>query len=78
METNLIKNEIKSIMAEILFTDKEVIKGDKFSDIEGLDSLAISFLIDKLEEYYAISFEPSDLLNVECLESLANSIKSKL
>ena len=72
-----IENSIKDTIAEVLFIEKSEITGNMFYVIEGLDSLALSIILSRIEKNFAITFEQSYFMELQSISSLAQYISAK-
>ena len=72
-----IENSIKDTIAEVLFIEKSEITGNMFNEIEGLDSLALSIILSRIEKNFAITFEQSYFMELQSISSLAQYISAK-
>ena len=72
-----IENSIKDIIAEVLFIEKSEITGNMFNEIEGLDSLALSIILSRIEKNFAITFEQSYFMELQSISSLTQYISAR-
>ena len=72
-----IENSIKDTIAEVLFIEKSEITGNMFNEIEGLDSLALSIILSRIEKNFAITFEQSYFMELQSISSLAQYISAR-
>ena len=65
-----IKNQIISIIKETLQYDGIIDVEDTFTDLKGADSMNQLIIIREIENFFSISFEFEDLLEVEIVSDL--------
>jgi len=79
MDKTEVKNRVNRIVANILQVDVQNIKAtDSPNTIDKWTSLFHVLIIDKIEKEFGISFNFDELIEIESINDIYNSLENKL
>jgi len=79
MSTSEVKNKVNEIIAEVLQIDiNSINETDSPETIDKWTSLFHVLIIDKIEKEFNISFNFDELIEIESVKDIYNSLENKL